>query len=101
MTAKPKVSLLTVLAAELNGRVLVVDDHRQARESMSDVLRQAGHQVQCVSSAMEALKVLDRESFDVVITDLQMPGLTGLDFVRKLQKRPHGAQIIMVTAYAT
>ncbi|MGH7135632.1 MAG: sigma-54-dependent transcriptional regulator, partial [Pirellulales bacterium] len=101
MTAKPKVSLLTVRAAELNGRVLVVDDHRQARESMSDVLRQAGHQVQCVSSASEALKLLDRESFDVVITDLQMPGMSGLDFVRQLEKRPHGAQIVMVTAYAT
>ncbi|HET6882630.1 MAG TPA: sigma-54 dependent transcriptional regulator [Pirellulales bacterium] len=101
MTSKPKLNLLTVRAAELNGRVLVVDDHRQARESMSDVLRQAGHQVQAVSSAIEALKVLDRESFDVVITDLQMPGMSGLDFVRQLEKRPHGAQVVMVTAYAT
>lgn len=101
MSAKPRVSLLTVRPAELSGRVLVVDDHRQARESMSDVLRQAGHYVQSVSSALEALKVLDRESFDVVITDLQMPGMTGLDFVRQLEKRPHGAQIVMVTAYAT
>ena len=101
MSAKPKISLLTVRPAELNGRVLVVDDHRQARESMGDVLRQAGHQVQCVSSAIEALKILDRESFDVVITDLQMPGMSGLDFVRQLEKRPHGAQVVMVTAYAT
>src|SRR6201999_984750 len=44
---------------------------------------------------------LDRESFDVVITDLQMPGMTGIDFVRKLEKRPHGAQIVMVTPYGT
>jgi DNA-binding NtrC family response regulator len=101
MTAKPKISLLAVRPAELKGRVLVVDDHRQARESMADVLRQAGHQVQCVSSAIEGLKVLDRESFDVVITDLQMPGMSGLDFVRQLEKRPHGAQVVMVTAYAT
>src|SRR5215469_9691816 len=101
MNGKPKINLSTVRSAESKGRVLVVDDHRQARESMSDVLRQAGHHVHCVSSALEALKVLDRESFDVVITDLQMPGMTGLDFVRKLEKRPHGAQIVMVTAYAT
>jgi DNA-binding NtrC family response regulator len=101
MNGKPKINLSTVRSAEPKGRVLVVDDHRQARESMSDVLRQAGHYVQCVSSALEALKVLDRESFDVVVTDLQMPGMTGLDFVRKLEKRPHGAQVVMVTAYAT
>lgn len=99
MTAKTTIA--SSLIPEPTGRVLVVDDHRQARESMSDVLRQAGHQVQSVSSAVEALKLLDRESFDVVITDLQMPGMSGLDFVRQLEKRPHGAQIVMVTAYAT
>lgn len=107
MTTKTKATLSSLipypssLISPPTGRVLVVDDHRQARESMIDVLRQAGHQVQGVSSAVEALKVLDRESFDVVITDLQMPGLSGLDFVRQLEKRPHGAQIIMVTAYAS
>jgi DNA-binding NtrC family response regulator len=101
MNAKRKLNLLEMRTGAANGRVLVIDDHRQARESMSDVLRQAGYHVQCVSSALEALKLLDHESFDVVITDLQMPGMTGVDFVRKLEKRPHGAQIIMVTAYAT
>lgn len=96
-----KINLVTMRSTELKGRILVIDDHRQARESMSDILRQAGHQVHCLSSAAEALKLLDRESFDVVITDLQMPGMTGLEFVRQLAKRPHGAQVIMVTAYAT
>ncbi|HEX7450168.1 MAG TPA: sigma-54 dependent transcriptional regulator [Pirellulales bacterium] len=94
-------NVLTVRTAPLRGRVLVVDDHRQARESMADILRQAGHQVECVSSAIEALKLLDRVSFDVVITDLQMPGMSGLEFVHRLEKRPHGAQVVMVTAYAT
>ena len=74
MNTKHKVNLLEMRAGAANGRVLVVDDHRQARESMADVLRQAGYHVQCVSSALEALKLLEHESFDVVITDLQMPG---------------------------
>ena len=95
------ISLSAAAAAHAAGRVLVVDDHRQARESMSDILRQAGHRVECVSSAAEALQTLDGESFDVVITDLQMPGMSGLDFMRHLQRRPHGAQVVMVTAYAT
>ena len=98
---KRNISLVTLQASDLKGRILVIDDHRQARESMSDILRQAGHQVHCLSSAAEALKLLDRESFDVIITDLQMPGMTGLEFVRQLAKRPHGAQVVMVTAYAT
>ncbi len=57
-----------------SGRVLVVDDHPQARESMADILRQAGHAVDCCSSAAEALQVVDREAFDCIVTDLRMPG---------------------------
>jgi DNA-binding NtrC family response regulator len=83
------------------GRILVVDDHRQARESIADILRQAAYKVECVASAAEALRVLDAESFDVVITDLQMPGMTGLELIHHLERRPHGAQVLMVTAHAT
>jgi DNA-binding NtrC family response regulator len=83
------------------GRVLVVDDFRQARESIADVLRAVGHQVECLASASEALPKLEKESFDVIVTDLQMPGMSGLDFIQHLQNRPHGAQILMVTAHAT
>ena len=83
------------------GRVLVVDDHLQARQSIADVLRRAGHRVECLASAVEALKRLERESFDVVITDLQMPGMSGLEFIRHLERRPHGAQVLMITAHAS
>ena len=83
------------------GRVLVVDDHLHARQSIADVLRHAGHQVECLASAVEALKLLERESFDVVITDLQMPGMSGLEFIHHLERRPHGAQVLMVTAHAS
>jgi DNA-binding NtrC family response regulator len=84
-----------------DARVLVIDDHAQARESMADVLRRAGHQVETLASAIEALKMLDRESFDVIVTDLQMPGMTGLEFIHHLHQRPHGAQVLMVTAHAS
>jgi DNA-binding NtrC family response regulator len=83
------------------GRVLVVDDHPRARESMSDVLHHAGHHVECSASAIEALSRLSCESFDVIITDLKMPGMSGLEFIRQLESHPHGAQIVMVTAHAT
>jgi DNA-binding NtrC family response regulator len=101
MNAKPIELAVAVAAPSATGRVLVVDDHLQARESMADVLRHAGHQVECLASAAEALKVLERESFDVVITDLQMPGMSGLEFIHQLERRPHGAQVLMVTAHAS
>jgi DNA-binding NtrC family response regulator len=80
---------------------MVVDDHRQARESVADILRHAGHTATCLSSAAEALQLLDRESFDVIVTDLQMPGMSGLDFILELERRRDGAQVLMVTAFAT
>jgi DNA-binding NtrC family response regulator len=83
------------------GRVLVVDDFAQARESIADVLRAAGHQVSCAASASEALVQMEKHGFDVVVTDLQMPGMSGLEFIKHLHSRPHGAQILMVTAHAT
>ncbi|MEO8497532.1 MAG: sigma-54 dependent transcriptional regulator [Planctomycetota bacterium] len=83
------------------GRVLVVDDHARARESMADILECAGHRVQCCSSAAEALRKLDASSFDVIITDLRMPGMTGLEFIHELSKRHDDAQVVMVTAHAS
>ncbi len=100
MNAKPTITG-TMASAAATGRVLIVDDHAPARQSMSDILRQAGHQVDNVSSAVEALQSLQHESYDVVVTDLNMPGMDGLEFMRRLQRQPHGAQVLMVTAYAS
>jgi len=83
------------------GRVLVVDDHLQARESMADVLRQSGHRVRCCSSAAEALQVLGGESYDCIVTDLKMPGMNGIEFMIQLEQRQSGAQVVMVTAHAS
>ena len=83
-----------------SGNVLVVDDHARARESMADILRHAGHDVTCCSSAVEALKTINA-AMDVVITDLRMPGMTGLEFMRELNQQDHDVQVAMVTAHGT
>ncbi len=82
-------------------QVLVVDDHVAARNSVADVLRHVGYQVTGSSSASEALGILDRKEFQVIITDLQMPGMDGLEFIRQIHHRRLLAQVIMVTAHAT
>ncbi|MHC4400128.1 MAG: sigma-54-dependent transcriptional regulator [Planctomycetota bacterium] len=88
-------------AADASGRILVVDDHRPARESMADVLRRAGHRVACCSSAAEALNVAEGEAFDCIVTDLKMPGMNGVEFIIQLEQRRYGAQVVMVTAHAS
>lgn len=82
-------------------RILVVDDHDRARESMADILRHAGHQVKGCLSADDALKHIDAFAPDIVLTDLQMPGMNGLDFIRTLAQRECEAQIVMITAFAS
>ena len=86
---------------ELLGRVLVVDDNGRARQSMADVLAAAGHEVAGSASAIEALKVVAERDYDLIITDLQMPGMDGLAFIRALAERRVEAQIVMVTAFAS
>ena len=84
-----------------SGRVLVVDDHRSARESMADILRRSGHEVDCCSSAAEALCTIRQKVFDCIVTDLKMPGMTGVEFIVQLEQRRYGAQVVMVTAHAS
>jgi DNA-binding NtrC family response regulator len=82
-------------------RVLVVDDHAQARESVADVLRQADYDVATCASAIEALARLAERLVDVVVTDLQMPGMDGLEFIREIARRRLGVQVLMITAHAS
>ncbi len=83
------------------GVVLVVDDHQQSRQSMADILRQAGHKVDCCSSAAEALQQIERRDYDCIVTDLKMPGMSGLELILHLEARRYPAQVVMVTAYGT
>lgn len=94
--------MTAVLEAPLRlGRILVVDDNARARQSIADVLGAIGHDVQAVGGAAEALKTLANEIFDVVVTDLQMPGMNGLELMRALTERRIDAQVVMVTAFAS
>jgi DNA-binding NtrC family response regulator len=82
-------------------RVLIVDDHASAREAVADVLRAADYEVAACASAIEALKRLAAQPVDVVVTDLQMPGMSGLEFICEIERRHLGVQVLMITAHAS
>jgi DNA-binding NtrC family response regulator len=83
------------------GRILVVDDDRAFRLSTAELLRQDGHDVQLASDAAAAAAALDAASFDLMLLDLRMPGLDGLDLLEVLRRRGQGVPILMVTGYGS
>lgn len=93
--------MIQASAARDAAHVFVVDDHRQARESIGDVLTAAGHEVRVFSSAQQALNALRDISPDVIITDLQMPGMNGLDLIRAMVAAGTDTQIVVITAHGT
>ncbi|MBM3998526.1 MAG: sigma-54-dependent Fis family transcriptional regulator [Planctomycetes bacterium] len=85
----------------MTAHILIVDDHAAARESMSDILRHAGYRTTACSGAAEGLRHIEHGHADLVVTDLQMPGMDGLDFLKTLQTRRIDAPVVMVTAHAS
>ena len=68
-------------------KVLLVDDDPGQRELLGGRFRSAGYAVTVTPGAQQALEAIDRESVDIMVTDVQMPGLSGLDLLRKLRGR--------------
>ena len=83
-------------------RILVVDDERGMREVLSTVLGRAGHSVVTAADGQEALQVIGSDIFDLVITDLKMPGrLGGMEIVRAVKDIAPDTVVLVLTAYAT
>ncbi|MEM7411037.1 MAG: response regulator [Myxococcota bacterium] len=79
------------------GRVLAVDDQRYFRELLEGLLTEEGYDVQTASSAQEALDCLAADRFDVVVTDLVMPGVSGRDLVAQIKAQDPEQPIVVVT----
>jgi len=80
-------------------RILLVDDSTDTLAALSAILRRRGYEVDCASSSETALDLTENCSFDVVVTDLKMPGLNGIDLIRQLEgiaPRPH---FVLITGY--
>lgn len=66
-------------------RILVVDDEQFVAQGTSLVLRRAGHEVTCANSGTDGLAKARAEQFDLVLSDVQMPGMSGVDMVKALR----------------
>src|ERR1017187_6888639 len=81
--------------------VLVVDDEKNMRLSLKTVLADERYPVRTVESAEEALSLLEREEFFMVITDARLGGMSGYEFLGKARAEWPGLPVLMITAYAT
>jgi len=82
-------------------KILIVDDDLEMCALLSDVLRGEGFSVTTLGDSFEASKVLQNEAFDVIVTDLKMKGLKGLDLLQKAQKIAPLTPVIIITAFGT
>ena len=81
--------------------ILVVDDDAKCRELIQAFLTYKGYQVSQARDAIEALSLFDHANFDLVITDLMMPGINGLEFLKQLKARQHEIVVIVCSAFTT
>lgn len=85
----------------LTAHILVVDDEPDTRALLREVMEKEGYAVRTADAGEDALKQLAQEPVDVVLSDIQMPGMDGLDLLAEVQKSYPKTQVILLTAYGS
>ncbi len=85
----------------MRGRVLIVDDEKLMRVSLENQLNKEGFFVKAMKTAGDALKYIRNEDYDVVVSDLRLPGLDGIEFLKEIKNISQKTIVIIMTAYGT
>jgi DNA-binding response OmpR family regulator len=80
-------------------KILVVDDSPQISKALSDLLSASGYSVRTAPSAERALQILETATFDLIITDLKMTGMTGIDLARQVLQKSPGLPVVILTGF--
>ncbi len=83
------------------GKILVVDDEAKMRRVLQIILQKEGYEAVTAKDGREALQKAEKENFDLVLTDMKMPGLSGIDLLKRITESDEEIPVIMVTAYGT
>ncbi len=82
-------------------KILVVDDEQGMRELLEIMLVREGYEAATAADATKALHLCRKEAFDLIITDLKMPNIDGIAFLREVKKISPGSMVILITGYAS
>ena len=85
----------------MEARLLIVDDEEVALRNLQHVMEKEGYQVSAAQSGAAAVALLEKQGFDVVLTDLRMEGVDGMDVLKKSRELQPEAEVIFITGYAT
>jgi len=82
-------------------KILLIEDEQDIRESYADMLRFIGLESETAANGVEGLKKLEQNHFDIVITDLNMPEMDGMETMRRIKKKNKEIEVIVITGFAT
>src|SRR6056297_28839 len=82
-------------------KILVVDDEINLREMLAILLQREGFQVTQVGNGEAALKLASENGFDLIVSDIRMPGLSGIELLRQLREQENEVAMIMITAFSS
>ena len=82
-------------------RILIVDDERSIRELLEIFLKKEGFEVQTAQSVTEALDLIKSTEFDLIVSDIRMPDMSGIDLLRHVRSNNFNGQFILLTAFAS
>ena len=87
------------MASEEPNKILVVDDSPQISKALSDLLSASGYSVRTAPSAERALQILESATFDLIITDLKMTGMTGIELAKQVLQKTPGLPVVILTGF--